>query len=389
MAKRLSGAGVFFTVALFAGQALAAPNIQSVQAVGGTFGNNSIITVQGSGFGAKNPVGPVLYDHISNVSAYAPVHGAVVPVKSSGCSGCPWAGWGPYGMQPQFYLSGDVRVSGQPMYYVNRHGYFRSPEPIVSGLTESDKVFVSWWIRANHTLYSTSNGAVFNKLIRWATDFGYCGIYSGVYVEPQGTWTNIDHCFTCNSSANCGECYDASAGDGGGFVLYASSVDIANQWNHIEIALNGGGDLSKGTGQLKVFFNHALQAQTNTVYSCRGLHDFVERWGSDPNTPESYPENSQILFGEFYFDRTWARIVICDSSVWSTSSAGHCEIQEPVSTWGNAQLQFKAYQGSFDGEQLYLYVIDAEGNVSNGYPVMFGTSGDQLAPAAPGNLHVG
>ncbi|MFH1586814.1 MAG: hypothetical protein ABID38_03090 [Candidatus Diapherotrites archaeon] len=74
-------------------------------------------------------------------------------------------------------------------------------------------------------------------------------------------------------------------------------------------------------------------------------------------------------FDQIYIDNTQARVEISDNPNWLAST--HREIQIP-SSWSSGSIQFTANQGAFtSGTNLYLFVINADGTVSNGYPVSF------------------
>jgi hypothetical protein len=68
-------------------------------------------------------------------------------------------------------------------------------------------------------------------------------------------------------------------------------------------------------------------------------------------------------------DITRARLEIGNASTFSAST--HREIQIPHTTWNNTTIQFTANKGTFGNEQLYLFVVDRNGNTSSGYPVTF------------------
>ena len=80
-------------------------------------------------------------------------------------------------------------------------------------------------------------------------------------------------------------------------------------------------------------------------------------------------------FDNIYMDSTIARVVVCDQAIWNESVSRHCEIQIPKSNWDNGNgnlITFEANQGSLNlGTTYYLFVIDENGNVSNGEPISF------------------
>ncbi len=70
------------------------------------------------------------------------------------------------------------------------------------------------------------------------------------------------------------------------------------------------------------------------------------------------------------------------------ASSTHFEMQPPTA-WSDSSVTVTVNQGSFaDGSTAYLYLIDANGNVSAGNQITFGssgfsTSGTKEKPSAP------
>jgi len=84
---------------------------------------------------------------------------------------------------------------------------------------------------------------------------------------------------------------------------------------------------------------------------------------------------------DVYIADTRARVEIGDNPDWD--SCTHREIQIPTA-WSDSSITFEVNQGSFlDGEQVYLFVVDANGEASAGYPVTIGQvkEGPQITSA--------
>jgi len=84
---------------------------------------------------------------------------------------------------------------------------------------------------------------------------------------------------------------------------------------------------------------------------------------------------STTIDANIYYDdvfvqtATWARIEIGDNSSWN--DCAHREIQIPTA-WSDDSITITVNQGSFqDGETAYLFVVDENGTVSEGYPITF------------------
>ncbi len=89
----------------------------------------------------------------------------------------------------------------------------------------------------------------------------------------------------------------------------------------------------------------------------------------------------ELYLDDIYVDNTLARVELGDNPVFE--SCHHREMQLPVTWLGTgSQVDISINQGSFpNGSQVWLFVVDSEGQASPGYQVTF-TAGD--APSAPG-----
>jgi len=93
------------------------------------------------------------------------------------------------------------------------------------------------------------------------------------------------------------------------------------------------------------------------------------------------PPTVYIYYDDVYIDNTIARVVIGDSSDFGNCT--HQEIQIPTA-WSDSSITITANGGSFAaGERVYLFVVDADGNVSNGYGV-FTQRGEGAPPPSGG-----
>lgn len=102
-------------------------------------------------------------------------------------------------------------------------------------------------------------------------------------------------------------------------------------------------------------------------------HPFVRRFfisyykGLDGGCSGSGISEYNIYLDEIYADTTQARIELCNNS--NKELATHCEMQIPHTTWDGGSIEFEANLGDFAQSNAYLFVIDEEGVVSNGYLV--------------------
>ncbi len=170
---------------------------------------------------------------------------------------------------------------------------------------------------------------------------------------------------------------------GSAWMIYGPTENTGI-WNHYQIEVDLG---PKGESQsrLKFYLNgNAIdeeflydESSTDPVWNVGGhvmnnpmLYFYYKE--STACTPCYNPDlgYEYVIYDDVYFDRGLARIEIGNDPVYESST--HREIQIPVS-WNEGLINFEANRGSFsEGEQLYLFVVDNNGDASNGVPVSFG-----------------
>jgi len=108
---------------------------------------------------------------------------------------------------------------------------------------------------------------------------------------------------------------------------------------------------------------------------------FINYWGNikvgDGTKEKVYIDDPYIQVG------TQARIEIGDNVTWVNCT--HREIQIPTA-WSSSSITATVNQGSFkNGDSAYLFVVDGDGNASNGHPI---TIGGNAPPSPPSGLQV-
>ncbi len=139
--------------------------------------------------------------------------------------------------------------------------------------------------------------------------------------------------------------------------------------------------ISKQTGPMKLVFNdstYKLRSSDN-AWNMVGIYHWIA--GTERGL------STTIRYDDIYIDNVWSRVVICDSETYSNCT--HRALQAP-SIWTDDSITVTVNQDSWAlGNTAYLYVIDENGDVSEGYPVTFGGgSGDTTPPASPSGLIV-
>jgi len=98
-------------------------------------------------------------------------------------------------------------------------------------------------------------------------------------------------------------------------------------------------------------------------------------------------DSGDVIFewDDIYIDNTRARVEIGNNTTWANCT--HREIQIPTA-WSNTSITITANQGSFaNGEDVYLFVVDADGLPSAGYgPITIGSEGKGDDTTPPGDV---
>src|SRR5690606_16774544 len=82
-----------------------------------------------------------------------------------------------------------------------------------------------------------------------------------------------------------------------------------------------------------------------------------------------FSDSAKAWFDDVYISTTQARIEICNASAYKQCTLKHLQYVDSKD-WGSQSITFSPRNLSlFKGEKVYLYVIDQNGNVSNGFPL--------------------
>jgi hypothetical protein len=85
------------------------------------------------------------------------------------------------------------------------------------------------------------------------------------------------------------------------------------------------------------------------------------------NMAQEFTDTAKAWFDDICLASTQARVELGNNSNWNNCT--HREIQIP-SSWSSSSITVDFNQGSFPGStQVYLFVVDADGNASSGYAV--------------------
>ncbi len=85
------------------------------------------------------------------------------------------------------------------------------------------------------------------------------------------------------------------------------------------------------------------------------------------NWIDAFGRSTTLYFDDLFVDLSWQRVAIGNNQDYYSSTK---RAIQPFNAWGNNSITINANLTTFDqNDQLYLFVFDADGNPSQGYPV--------------------
>jgi len=339
-------------ILLLAGPCLAQPTITMVD---GNFHPDGILVILGSGFGDKDPAAPLLIDRLTDVPAYLDrglTDGDTIPTQADGCPDCPW--WSVAFQDVAVrYSTDDPRYPGGAAYRATGRGSLALMD---LGASIPDRLVVNWWARTSHDLEPLAGA----KLIRvWANDDG-----------AEGTVTWSPTYLRCTADQDHDGMPESDS------MNYSSWTGQPDTWVNLELRIDSRDQVDLGYG--------LVEARVNGMV----IHQ-LECWAREPlnmvralglNLPDSDPAMDPVFdWTDIYIDTTLARVLISDAP--TLDSATRIELQIP-DEWQSDRIRIATRLGSFEvGEEVYLFVVDAEGQASSGSLVAIG---DDDSPGVPG-----
>jgi hypothetical protein len=249
-------------------------------------------------------------------------------------------------------------------------------------------MYATWWVYFYH---ADSQG----QWKKWRLSPGpgwnrHAGeIEQGDFYKSSGECLQALANLLCNAGLDYNECYPG--GDDG---LRWTTCTPNNGWRRIELYAKE----SSSPGESDGTFIYTVHPQTGTVETRKDWNGNImtraegitARWrymkfqnywgnisGGDGTGEKIYTDDIFFQFG------TQARVEMGDNATWANCT--HREIQIPTA-WSNTSIAATVNQGSFNnGDSAYLFVVDGDGNVSNGYPI---TIAGNTPPSPPSGLQV-
>ncbi len=379
---------LFLTILLIkASGAFAAPSISDVT---GTLSDGTSITISGSNFGTNSAVGTSSLQWLG-ANIESGTNGAVFSasgwenkVDSEDSENC----------VPRYTTvqahSGNKSIVVD--YASGRYkGHFKHD---FGNLAPGDDIYFTWWVRAAPYTVGGTNAQW--KQFRISTDNDTVDDFPEFF-QGSGKWGRESHLRTSSTSD-----YWYSSRENHNGSLYMSDADLAddhfNTWVRYEYYAKMS-SVGSENGSFLYWF-HLPGVRIRNPMTSRGYRiDFVDNL----QTYSSSRRWRYIILGSAFVDAggktlttywddvyvqkgTQARVEIGDNSTWSSNL--HREIQVPTA-WSNNSITITVNRGSFDPcETLYLFVVDADGNVNTeGYPIRIVTGAGE-APCPPVGLQI-
>lgn len=364
---------------LLACPAFAAPQIANVN---GTFSEGQTVTLGGLDFGTQGP-DIISWDNFESHSLGSRVH------QSSALIGPNWTTQATN--DPAVTYSGTHSHSGAVAAHVDWSGGGNIHAFGWAGQGPISSIYISYW-RYMQGDYSSNKAECI-------TNDGYnCNhkqfyLFGNISNTPQGmplipAGTTVWG-FYNNVSADQGGWNENNNINTKGWT-YFNTIGQMQRWS-FWAKLNEPWDCEQNVncnGELSYWLDGSLGKQ-KTDYR----HRFVNGTYNDfrlGHMASGFESTAKAWFDDLYIARTPARVELCSVGDWPMieASGAHCEVQI-VSNWTSSQVQLQFNQGTFaNGEQAYLFVIDANGAVSESTQIQVGASGtnDALPPSAPSNL---
>jgi hypothetical protein len=333
----------------------AAPRISGFT---GQLGHGNSITISGSEFGAKTPAAPARFE--------------------------------------DFEENNSLRVGGDSWdsnWWGTGISYSRSTE-------NADGRQGSYTGKTND-LHSSNDGGVAG--IQFPDDNDYVYAFRKEYYgfQPVNAYPNIiNHKVFRVWNSNTNNSYCPNLGNrsytveqiGGNNGSYAPSVPL-HQWNTSENALKNS-SIGQRDGKIAAWYNnqgpHDIltpssyiepasdqsidRIQTrNETYPGKLVRAFIEHALNNNPRP---PVGSYVWVDDLYIDNTWSRVMIGDRPAYDECTVREIQIPSEWSSDGTS-IHVTVNQGgltSFEGK--YLFVVDNDGNISDGFPLTSDSQGD-------------
>ena len=330
-----------------------------IQNINGALESDGTVSISGSGFGSHNLNVEWRGNDIEEGQA-----GAFLTSKDNWYyTEMPNDDW----IAPKYSTS--FAHSGKQSLEVDLTNHWQCPLRYDSGMeiTPGATLFASWWVYISDL---TGDGQWKMFRINWQND-----IQDDYPQVVMFNWYNANALYVRPGpkvSSNVVKDYPAYP-------------DEPGRWYRMDVVIKessiGGSDGFISTYTHDPENGNAIRISTEsnimTYYSGERYH----QWFLWQNYRGNGLSSLRIFLDDLYIQpETQARVEIGDDENWANCTWR--EIQIPT-VWSSNTITFQVNQGRFNnGEMAYLFVVDAEGNASNGHAITLGV------PASPSNLRI-
>jgi len=344
--------------------------------VNGTVSNGGQFDIYGTGFGAKTQAAPIRYDDFETGTTVGDFVSADLP----------W--WGTHfnsSGQGAVIANDNLRTTNKTkdvkcMLSTNGNNTPLRSDSIYRdnvGFNITGKVYINFWQYMN--LVGNANGTTdssANYQVKWMdllrSPCNDCGGNTDNFEWQFSDWAY-------DSPPNPGWYEQTHIANEDARITYFLSHNIfqASAWYNIAVQIDFG-TLGSSNGS---FYMYA--SQPSGAYFTLSKINIKTMFSAPPQGKTTYPDflrlgwyhgswypvgpikntfTTYVYYDNIYIDNSWARVEIGDQPTYDGCT--HREIQIPVS-WDSRHIVVKLNLGSFNSGNVYLYVIDENGVVSN------------------------
>ena len=296
--------------------------------VAGTVAHGNSVVLNGSQFGAKATPAPEEWDTIDNIASYSALaNNASVPV----------GGVNPWAANSDILYNTDA---GNQRHANSTASYISSGlGGDIGGRTmaRTGKSYISWWYftdtnNANTGFNSTKYLRMSDSDSITGQTLSWTGPQFIIYEDPSYLYND-----------------------------WIAPADTPNQWQFYEVELD-----SATRSIIAKVDNVVISNGTWSAPSGDMLFDYLWKIGWDRGGVT--PLSANIKMSDIYLDSSKARVLLGDAATYAACTK--FEMQPPTD-WTATAVTVNFNAGAFtSGQTGYLYVIDAEGNVSPSYGVI-------------------
>jgi len=347
-------------LALACASAWGAPSISGVS---GTVSHGQSITITGAGFGTKTTAAPLVWDDFESGTVDEPVEGESPVIGSNWSIGA--------SLGNPVYSTSVVRVgSSKSVSIPFGPSMYRN---YLSIRSDSDEYYFSFWARFSSQEDGDRNWKPYYIYPPAITDLVPSQAL-GIWGPSGGGWrvsaASQDH--TADGCWGPGDLLDDIEDLWIRYEVYIKQSSPNQEDGATMISLH----YDSSTKVIKSFGNSAMKTRSGAL--AYGTINIGVYYGSGG-------QNATVYLDDVYFDTTQARVEVGNNAIWA--SCTRREIQIPTA-WAAGEITITVNQSSFSTGTAYLFVVDADGVVSDGYEITLGSSAGGGGWSASGTMSI-